>query len=524
MSEPSAGAKPLRVLLVEDEENDAFLVTRLLEREGFAPAVERVVTSSAMHGALERSDFDVVLSDFTMPGFDALQALRTLKASGKDIPFIVVSGTIGEDVAVQAMKAGAHDYFSKSNLERLATAIEREMREARVRRERREALEGQRATEERLRLVVESVKGYAIYMLDLQGAVASWHPGAGRVYGYSDAEVMGRPFARFFLADDIAEGKPDEILARARSEGSYQGEFFQVCKGGSIFWADSTLARLRDEEGRLRGFSVVTRDITGQVKLLEELRVAVRARDEFLSMASHELRTPVTTLQLQLQTLRRVLDRAEGGVPGVLLERMQNLERQTSRIGLLVGELLDLSRMRLGKVELKLEEIDLAELAREAVERLREQAERAGCALSLRADAPAVGRWDRLRIDQVVTNLIVNAVKFGDAKPIAISVDGDEDRVRITVEDHGIGIAPKDQSRVFDRFERAAPAENYGGLGLGLYIARQIVEAHGGIIALRSIPGAGSAFTVELLREPDVPIGRPGFASPSPPHGDYTGA
>lgn len=525
MSEPIASAAPLRVLFVEDDENDALLMVRLLEREGFAPAMQRVVSASAMREALERSDFDVVLSDFTMPGFDALQALRTLKATGKDIPFIVVSGTIGEDVAVQAMKAGAHDYFSKNNLERLASAIEREMREARVRRERRDALEAQRVTEERLRLVVESVKDYAIYMLDLEGRVASWHRGAGRVYGYSDAEVMGRPFAQFFLTDDVARGKPEEILARARSEGSRQEELFQVCKGGSIFWADLTLARVRDDEGRLQGFSVVTRDITQQVKLLEELRLALRSRDEFLSMASHELRTPVTTLQLQLQTLHRVLDRAQEGKAEILLDRMRNLERQTSRIALLVGELLDLSRMRLGKIELKLDAIDLAELAREAVDRLREQAERARCELSLRAEAPAVGHWDRLRIEQVVTNLIVNAIKFGEGRPVTVSVDADPDSARVTVEDHGIGIAPEDQARVFDRFERAAPAENYGGLGLGLYIARQIVEAHGGTILLRSSRGAGSTFTVELPRSPAHPITRAtGYASPSPPHGDYPGA
>jgi len=506
VSEPTSSARPLRILAVEDDENDALLLARVLEREGFTPAVERVFTATAMQGALERADFDVVLSDFTMPGFDALQALRTLHASGKDVPFIVVSGTIGEDVAVQAMKAGAHDYFSKSNLGRLATAIEREMREARVRRERRDALEGQRVTEEQLRLVVESVKDYAIYMLDLEGAVASWHRGAERLYGYSDAEVMGRPFGRFFLPDDVSGGKPEEILARVRAEGGHQGEHFQVCKGGALFWADATLAPLREEGGRLRGFSVVTRDITDQVKLLEELRVALRARDEFLSMASHELRTPVTTLQLQLQTLHRLLDRRKEEGPRVLLQRMQNLESQTTRIALLVGELLDLSRMRLGKIELKLEEIDVAELAREAVDRLREQAERAGCELSIQAQAPAVGRLDRLRVEQVVTNLVVNAIKFGAGKPIAVSVDADPQRVRITVEDHGIGIAPQDQARVFGRFERAAPAENYGGLGLGLYIARQIVEAHGGRILLRSTPGAGSAFTVELLRAPAVPL------------------
>jgi len=521
VSESSVSATPVRVLLVEDSEDDAFLIARALEREGLAPAIDRVFTASAMREALERSRFDVVLSDFTMPGFDALQALRTLNASGQDIPFIVVSGTIGEDVAVEAMKAGAHDYFSKSNLERLSSAIEREMREARVRRERLDAVEAQRAIEERLRLVVESVKEYAIFMLDLQGRVASWHPGAERVYGYSEAEMMGQPFARFFPPDEVERGKPDELLARARAERSHQGELFQVCKGGSIFWADSTVARVSDDEGRLQGFSVVTRDITDQVKLVEELRLALRSRDEFISMASHELRTPVTVLHLQLQTLRRVLDRMDEGKPGILLDRMQSLEHQTNRIALLVGELLDLSRMRLGRLELKLEVTDLAELAGETVERLRQQADRALSELSVRAEAAAPGYWDRLRVEQVITNLVVNAIKFGEGRPIAVSVDADPECARLTVEDHGIGIAPEDQARVFDRFERAAPAENYGGLGLGLYIARQIVEAHGGTILVRSTPGGGATFTVELPRAPRLPIAR-STASDSPSPGEVT--
>jgi two-component system, LuxR family, sensor kinase FixL len=260
------------------------------------------------------------------------------------------------------------------------------------------------------------------------------------------------------------------------------------------------------------------------VKLLEELRVAVRSRDEFLSMASHELRTPVTTLQLQLQTLRRGLEKMKEAAPARVVDRMATLERQTSRIAVLVAELLDLSRMRLGRFELKVEEVDLAELAREAVERLRGEAERARCELSLRVESPVTGWWDRLRLEQLVTNLVTNALKFGGEKPVVVTIDGDDERAWITVEDRGIGIAPQDQSRVFGRFERAAPAENYGGLGLGLYIAREIVEAHGGTIALESTPGVGTTFTVELLRETHAATARRPLAFPGVAEGDDRGA
>jgi two-component system sensor kinase FixL len=212
----------------------------------------------------------------------------------------------------------------------------------------------------------------------------------------------------------------------------------------------------------------------------------------------------VTALQLQLQMLNRVAQRADAPVPEALLDKMEALERQTRRITLLVNELLDVSRMRLGRLELKLEDMDLSEVAREALAGLREELERTGSRIALRADRPASGRWDRLRIEQVITNLLVNAVKFGEGKPIALAVDVDDGLARLTVADQGIGIAPEHQERVFGRFERAVPSQHFGGLGLGLYIAREIVEAHGGTIRLASAPGSGSTFTVELPRRPSA--------------------
>ncbi|HYQ80265.1 MAG TPA: HAMP domain-containing sensor histidine kinase, partial [Anaeromyxobacteraceae bacterium] len=228
----------------------------------------------------------------------------------------------------------------------------------------------------------------------------------------------------------------------------------------------------------------------------------VRRRDEFLSIASHELKTPVAALQLQLQMLHRAAERQGAPLPRPLVDKVEALERQTRRLTLLVNELLDVSRMRLGRLELHLEEVDLAELAREAVRQLEGELRRSGSRIALRADAPATGRWDRLRLEQVLTNLLVNAAKFGEGRPIAVSVQAADGLAHLAVADQGIGILPEHQERIFRRFERAVSVEHYGGLGLGLYIAREIVEAHGGRIQLASAPGLGSTFTVELPLRP----------------------
>jgi len=233
---------------------------------------------------------------------------------------------------------------------------------------------------------------------------------------------------------------------------------------------------------------------------------AVRVRDEFLSIASHELRTPLTALQAHLQGLLRSLHRTEGPVDRERLEdKLGTALRQTRRLGKLVGELLDVARITAGQLQVEREPFDLAELAAEIAERFRAEALRAGCEIAVRANAGVTGRWDRHQMEQVITNLLSNAVKYGAGQPVDLEVGLRGDVATLTVRDRGIGIPPEAQARIFGRFERASSERHYGGLGLGLYITREIVNAHGGRIAVRSEPGHGSAFEVELPREPPSP-------------------
>jgi signal transduction histidine kinase len=236
-------------------------------------------------------------------------------------------------------------------------------------------------------------------------------------------------------------------------------------------------------------------------RLYRASQEAVRARSEFLTVASHELNTPVTSLMLALKflSLRRAAPAGGPPVDPQTLDMTIELAlRQGTRLTRLVSDLLDVSRLEAGPLPLELTDVELGALVHEVTERLGGDIASARCSVSIEAAAPVVGRWDRSRIDRVITNLLANAIKFGAGKPIEIFVSCERGVARLAVRDHGIGIEPEQCGRIFGRFERAVSERHYGGLGLGLYISRRIVEEHGGTIRCESQPGAGATFTVEL--------------------------
>jgi len=238
-----------------------------------------------------------------------------------------------------------------------------------------------------------------------------------------------------------------------------------------------------------------------QTALLEELRDAVRARDEFLSVASHELRTPITTLTLQIDGLSRMLhDQLPIAVPDKMSRRLDVTRRQVDRLAALVSTLIDVSRITSGRVQVARQLADLVELIRVVAERFGEDALRSGSSLRFERPGPIWGNFDVSRIDQVLTNLVANAIRYGRGRPIVVGATSVGQTARFWVQDQGIGIAPEHQARIFQRYERAAPSTNYAGLGLGLWISRQLVEAMGGTIGVRSEAAAGSTFTVEIPR------------------------
>jgi signal transduction histidine kinase len=236
---------------------------------------------------------------------------------------------------------------------------------------------------------------------------------------------------------------------------------------------------------------------------LDHATRALRLREEFITVAAHELRTPLTALKLQLTRVARIANSAPEGQQ--LSPGLGTALRQAGRLEALVEGLLDISRWS-GNLNLIRESVDLGTLVREVAERFAESLRRAGCQLHIETRASPIGQWDALRLEQVVTTLLENAIKFGAGKPIEIRIDDRPGIAVLAILDHGIGVPPEDADRIFERFERAVPSTSYGGLGLGLYVARTIVQAHRGSISVDSRPGE-TTFTVEL------PLGESSVAS-----------
>jgi signal transduction histidine kinase len=229
-----------------------------------------------------------------------------------------------------------------------------------------------------------------------------------------------------------------------------------------------------------------------------DVREALQARDAFISIASHELKGPLDALTLQVGGIRDLVELGAGKKQIVL--KLETAVRQIGRVNRLIGNLLGGTRITVGRLDLELEDLDLAAVLQQVVARERQAWTTEQCVLTLKTAGPVFGRWDRLRLDQMITNLLSNALKYGLGNPVEVELVADANRARLSVRDHGIGIAPGEQSKIFEPFQRTVDRRRFTGLGLGLWIVRRIVEAMGGTIRVESGLGAGSTFTVELPR------------------------
>jgi PAS domain S-box-containing protein len=353
-------------------------------------------------------------------------------------------------------------------------------------------------------------------MMDSRQHCTFMNGAAERITGFTLAEVQAldrplhdvvhhtRPDGSHF---PISECPIDRALPQRMQE---QGEAVFVHKTGRFYPVAFTASPIL-EEGVPVGTIIEVRDITEEkrreeerVRLLQETQAAVRVRDEFLSVATHELKTPLTPLQLRLTSLKEAASQEPQGMISAarVIRDTEIAQRQVRRLANLVEGLLDVSRLSTGRLQLHLTDVDLSDVTREMLSQLQLQAQTAGCEVRLEADNPVVGLWDRLRLEQVVTNLLTNAFKYGAGKPVHIRVWEESGRARLRVRDEGIGIEPGQESRIFGMFERAVSERHYGGLGLGLYISEQILQALGGTIRVESQPGQGATFCVELLQRP----------------------
>lgn len=318
-----------------------------------------------------------------------------------------------------------------------------------------------------------------------------------RIHGYTQEEMTGRNTVDLIHPEDreLVQQAMGKLLERPGNLTNVQYRYLN--KDGSYAWMEAVASNQVDNP-HIRGFVTISRDITQRKKLEEDLRKALALRDEFISVASHELKTPLTALQLQIQTLSR-LNRKPGATDQVQL-LIDLAGKSVGRLNLLVRDLLDVGRIRTGQLLLNLSMVDLSETVKNVLAFMSEEIAGSGSSVRLQTAGPVLGCWDRARIEQVVANLLSNAVKYGRGRPIELTVGKDKEKNHavLTVRDEGEGIPEAMLGTIFNRFERGPSKDRVEGLGLGLFIARQVVAAHGGTIYAQSKIGEGSLFTVRL--------------------------
>ncbi|MBX3261849.1 MAG: response regulator [Labilithrix sp.] len=508
---PGDPARPLRALLIEDSLDDAELNVIALRRAGYEPTVARVETRAAAEEKLRTGEWDVVLCDYALPTFDAPAALALVRELGLDVPFIVVSGTVGESAAVDVMRAGAHDYVVKGALLRLGPVIERELRNAVSRRERREAEEAVRRSEERHRLLVEHSSD-VVMVLDRRGKLRYASPAIEPLLGYRPDELLGHDLRHLVHPDERALAA-EELVEALDGLSPRTVHLKAVHKDGSLRFLESIVHHHLDTPA-ISGTIITTRDISQRLAVEEERRARLQAelasktKSSFLANMSHELRTP-------LNAIIGFSELMEQGMAGPLSARQTTYVANVLQAGRhllnLVNDILDLSKIEAGKLDLNREWAALGAIADGVENGTRALAEARGVTLevAIPATLPLI-YVDPVRLKQILYNLVSNGIKFTPAGgAVRVVARGDDQAVRLDVEDTGVGIRPEDVPRLFNEFEQLEPtgmAEKPEGTGLGLALTQRLVEMHGGTISVKSELGKGSTFTVVLpgVRKPEA--------------------
>ncbi len=370
-----------------------------------------------------------------------------------------------------------------------------------------------REREERLRLILESAREHAIYTLDPDGYILSWNAGAERIKQYTADEVRGKHFSYFYTPEDHALGLPQQVFEAAILAGRSETQGWHKRKDGSLFWADVTLSALRDEAGALKGFVVITRDITVRRQAEEALRqakeaaeAANRAKSRFVAHMSHEIRTPLNAI-IGMTSLLLQSDLKEAYSDG-----LETIRTSGEALLAILNDILDLSKLEAGKLTLDARPFEVQACLEDVLDLFAPQAARKGLELAYFMDptVPPVLEADDTRLRQVLINLVGNAVKFTESGAVVVSVnsrrEGATYRHRFAVQDTGIGI-PRDRlGRLFKAFSQidTAPTRRYTGTGLGLVISKYLVEMMGGAIWVESTPGEGTTFFFTLVA-PAVP-------------------
>jgi PAS domain S-box-containing protein len=499
---------PARILIVDDNSDMRDYLARILEQH------YRVEVAGDGGEALERIRADapeLVLADVMMPTLDGFGLVAAVRGDvlTRSMPIVLLSARAGEEARIEGLAAGADEYLVKPfSARELIASVASQLQLARVRRESELAYKQASAARAYLAAIVDSADD-AIISKDLDGVIQSCNDAAGRLFGYSPGELVGQS-VRILIPSD-RQSEEDEILARLRrGERLQHFETVRVTKDGRRLDLSLTISPVRDDHGNIIGASKIGRDITAvkraeaeRLRLIEE---ASRLKDEFLASLSHELRTPLNAILGYARML-------QSGViaPENRQKAFDTIERNATSLTQIVEDVLDISRIVSGKIRLNVQPVDFPPIVSNAIEAIAPAAEAKGVQLETVLDpqaAPISG--DPERLQQIIWNLLSNAVKFtkrGDK--VQVRLERVESHIELAVSDTGIGIPAEFLPHVFERFRQAegGTTRERGGLGLGLSIARQLAEMHGGTIEASSAGlGLGATFRVKIPLMAVLPI------------------
>jgi two-component system sensor histidine kinase/response regulator len=495
--------KMLRLLMIEDSSNDALLVEFELAKAGYQLSVLRVVTAAAMQQGLAARDWDTIIADYHVPGFGALPALQELKHSGLDIPFIVLSGVISDEVAVATMRAGAHDYLRKDNLSRLVPAIEREMQEAATRRKNRQLEAALRENEQRLRATF-NYAAIGIVEINMQGRFITANDRVSQILGYRRDEMLHMTVEDLTAPEDRAHTLH---IHTQINEGRAETLAYEKCylkRDGSPLWVRVTVSGVHDAQRRVLYSIATIEDITERKRTQDaalEAKAAAeeanRAKSNFLANMSHEIRTPMNAIVGMTYLALRA------NPPPQQRTYLSKISGAADSLLAIINDILDFSKMEADKMELENVPFSLKEVLSNLHDIVIHAAKQKNIAIVLSStrDVRPDLMGDPLRLGQILINLLNNAIKFTQAGQVAVEVSAEEvtettTRLRFSVSDTGIGMSAEQVSKLFQSFNQAdaSHTRKFGGTGLGLAISKQLCNLMGGTLTVESESGKGTTF------------------------------
>lgn len=535
----------LHVLILEDHEDDAALMLRELRREGYTPVWEWVQNESEYLARLQEHEFDLILADYSLPQFDALRALDVVRTSALDVPFIIVSGSISEEVAVHCMKQGAADYLLKDRLSRLGPAVTQALRAKQLRDEKRRAEQAEREEAE-LTAALARISQDLIAVLDtprmlerlcgltaevLQGnscCTLLWQPqkeeySLAASWGYTpeQQEILRvlrvrqatiAPLITSLDREHVVELRT--LLAQAQMSDAWLSQFapgsilcLQLRRGQELLGLHLCGYTTREPLGSLRyriaqGISQIASLALANAKLIEELARANNLKNDFLATMSHELRTPLNIIMGYTDLL---IDGDLGPLTEDQRKSLYSVGHSARELLNLITATLDVSRMEAGRMPVETDTVDIEELIEEIQQETERDLRREGLSFRWRVESQLpIVFTDRIKLKVIIKNLLGNAIKFTPTGTVTVQATRCGDRVEMSVQDTGIGIAPETLPVIFDMFRQGDSSDTrlYGGVGLGLYIVRRLLDLLQGTVTVESTVGRGSTFTITIPLHP----------------------